>query len=64
MISGPTPSGQLGEAVGHAVGKLTWRHDLAAGLVQAAPVPVEVPAHTTGRRWRASALSLAFCALQ
>ena len=29
MISGPTLSGQPGKAVGHAVGKLTLRHDLA-----------------------------------
>jgi hypothetical protein len=28
MISGPTLSGQPGKAVGHAVGKLTLRHDL------------------------------------
>jgi hypothetical protein len=28
MISGPTPSGQPGKAVGHAVEKLTLRHDL------------------------------------
>src|ERR1019366_9175204 len=30
MISGPPLSGQPGKAVGHAVGKLTLRHDLAA----------------------------------
>lgn len=30
MISGPTLSGQPGKAVGHAVGKLTLRHDLGA----------------------------------
>ena len=29
MISGPTLSGQPCKAVGHAVGKLTLRHDLA-----------------------------------
>ncbi len=31
MISGPPQSGQPGNAIGHAVGKLTLRHGLGAG---------------------------------
>jgi hypothetical protein len=30
MISGATLSGQPAKAIGHAVGKLTLRHDLSA----------------------------------
>ncbi len=37
MTSGPTLSGQPGKAVGHAVGNLTLRHDLAMSLISKVP---------------------------
>src|SRR5260370_13165169 len=46
MISGPPLSGQPGKAVGHAVGKLTLRHDLGDGRRQ--PLRDQVP-HPVGQ---------------